>query len=88
MTSGGPCTDPGSRPDLAPPAVRTPLCYRGGSVIHKNETFALTWDPDARYWAQTRGYVEQFLRDVADASGSLGSPFAVTHSTTTAAGAR
>jgi PKD repeat protein len=46
--------------------------------MHKNETFALTWDPTRAYWSLTRGYVEQFLRDVADSSGSLASPFAVT----------
>ena len=54
------------------------LCYRGGAVMHKNETFALTWDQDRNYWSRTRGYVEQYLRDVADASGSLGSPYAMT----------
>ncbi len=46
------------------------LCYQGGAVMHKNETFALTWDPQRTYWSGTRGYVEQYLRDVADGSGS------------------
>src|SRR5581483_280813 len=40
-------------------------------------TFALTWDQQRAYWSQTRGFVEQYLRDVADSSGSLGSPYAV-----------
>lgn len=79
VTSGGSCTDPWLASDLGGPALpNQALCYRGGSVMHKNETFALTWDQQRSYWSQTRGYVEQFLRDVADSSGSLGNPFAVT----------
>jgi PKD domain len=79
VTSGASCTDPWLSGDLGGPAMPSDgLCYGGGSVIHKNETFALTWDNQRAYWSQTRGYVEQFLRDVADASGSLGSPFALT----------
>ena len=38
--------------------------------MHKNETFDLSWDPRPRNWASTRFYVEQFLRDVADGSGT------------------
>jgi hypothetical protein len=80
-----PCTDPWLSPDLGGPLMRSAgLCYGGGPVMNKNETFALTWDaPQSspwalrNYWAQTRGYVERFMRDVADASGSLGSPFAL-----------
>jgi PKD domain len=79
VTSSSSCTDPWLAADLGGPAMpNVGLCYRGGGVMHKNETFALTWDQQRAYWSQTRGYVEQFLRDVADASGSLGSPFAVT----------
>jgi PKD repeat protein len=79
VTAGGSCTDPWLSSDLGGPALpNEALCYRGGAVMHKNETFALTWDQQRAYWSQTRGYVEQFLRDVADSSGSLGSPFAVT----------
>lgn len=78
-TAGGSCTDPWLAPDLGGPALpNDALCYRGGTVMHKNEAFALTWDQQRSYWSQTRGYVEQFLRDVADASASLASPFAVT----------
>jgi PKD domain len=77
-TSGASCTDPWLASDLGGPALpSSALCYRGGAVIHKNETFALTWDQQRSYWSQTRGYVEQFLRDVADSSGSLDNPFAV-----------
>ena len=47
-------------------------------MIHSNETFALTWDPDRRYWQTTRNYVEQFLSDVAAGSGTLTSPYALT----------
>ncbi len=85
VTSSASCTDPWLSSDLGGPALPSDsLCYRYGPVMHKNETFALTWDapfPDGsqrHYWVQTKGYVEQFQRDVADASGSLGSPFAVT----------
>jgi hypothetical protein len=75
VTSQGPCTDPALAPDLILP--NTGICSHGGEVVASNETFALTWDAHRAYWAGTRGYVEQFLRDVADGSGSLGSPYAV-----------
>ena len=79
VTAGGSCNDPWLSSDLGGPVLpNAALCYRGGQVMHKNETFALTWDQQRGYWSQTRGYVEQFLRDVADSTGSLGSPFAVT----------
>lgn len=80
-TSSNACTDPWLASDLGGPNLPSDaLCYRGGSVIHKNETFALTWDApqtgsQRNYWSQTRGYVEQFLRDVADSSGSLNSVY-------------
>jgi chitodextrinase len=54
------------------------ICSHGGPVIHANEVFALTWDPNRWYGELTRGYVEQFLKDVADGSGTLTSPYAVT----------
>ncbi|MGH2912932.1 MAG: PKD domain-containing protein, partial [Solirubrobacteraceae bacterium] len=47
-------------------------------VVHANETFALTWDPVRSYFATTKEFVEQFLRDIADGSGTLTSPYAVT----------
>ncbi|MBV8217884.1 MAG: PKD domain-containing protein, partial [Solirubrobacterales bacterium] len=79
VTAGAPCLDPWLSADLGGPTLPSEaLCYRGGAVIHKNETFALTWDQQRGYWSQTRGYMEQFLRDVAQSSGSLASPFAVT----------
>jgi PKD domain-containing protein len=82
VTSSGPCTDPWLAADFFLPS--SGLCWHsGGSVIHANETFALTWDaPTAAsqhgYWAGTRGYLEGMLRDVASGSGSLTSPFALT----------
>jgi hypothetical protein len=54
------------------------LCSHGGGVMHSNETFALTWDSHGRYWAGTRDYAEQFLKDVADGSRTFSSPYAVT----------
>ena len=54
------------------------LCWHGGPVMHANETFALTWDPSHSYWALTRKYLEQFLRDVSDGSGTNTSPYALT----------
>jgi hypothetical protein len=80
VTSSGACNDPAMAftPYLAYLPNSNQLCDRGGAVMHSNETFALTWDPLRRYWSGTRGYVEQFMRDVADGSGSLTSPYAVT----------
>jgi hypothetical protein len=54
------------------------LCWHGGTVMHGNETFALTWDPNRWDSLWTRDYVEQFLKDVADGTNTLGSPYAVT----------
>ncbi len=85
VTSSGPCADPALTPDLTLPD--TGICYHGGSVLSRYETFALTWDPLRRYWSGTRSYVEQFLRDVADASGTLTSPYAVTTQYHAASGA-
>jgi hypothetical protein len=62
--------------DFMPPVQG--LCWHGGAVMHANETFALTWDPSHSYWALTRKYIQQFLRDVATGSGTLTSPYAVT----------
>ncbi|MGN6867740.1 MAG: PKD domain-containing protein [Solirubrobacteraceae bacterium] len=75
----GSCYDPSLAPDLTWLTTGTvsPLCYHGGAVLTGNETYTLTWDPDRRYWATTKQYVQQFLSDVGAASGSLGSPFAV-----------
>jgi hypothetical protein len=98
-TSGPACYDPSITPvtaDIFLPA--TGLCYhQGGNILHKNETFALVWDPNPhRDW--TAGYVEQFLRDVADGSasnsahpnpsGNMSSPFALTPQYTDASGQR
>ena len=85
--------DPWLSPDLVTPGLSAyGLCWHGGpssngnAVMHANETFALTWDPLRRYFASTRAYMEHFLRDVADGSGSLTSPFAVTTQYRDAAG--
>lgn len=82
VTSSSPCVDPALTLDLSfggtlhslPP---NGLCYHGGPVMHQNETIAEVWDPNShRDYASP--YVEHFLRDVADASGQLGSPYALT----------
>lgn len=72
-----PC-DPWLASDLSFQPATTPLCWHGGAVLHSNETFTLTWDPLRRYWASARNYVQQFLRDVGDGSGTFTSPYAVT----------
>jgi PKD domain len=81
IPSSSSCPDPSLAPDLhwQTTGMVSPLCYHSGSVLTGgNETYVLTWDPDRRYWATTRQYVEQFLSDVGASSGSLGSPYAVT----------
>ncbi|HEY8763815.1 MAG TPA: PKD domain-containing protein [Solirubrobacteraceae bacterium] len=76
VTSSAPCTDPALSADLVLPD--TGLCSHGGAVMHNNEVFAFTWDSVRRYWQSTRDYVQTFLRDVADGSTTLNSPYAVT----------
>jgi len=84
VTTAAPCLDPALAPDLVLPD--NGLCAHGGGVMHSNETFDLAWDPVRRDWATTRNYVEQFLRDVSDGSGTLTSPYAVTPQYTDATG--
>jgi PKD domain len=84
VTTSGACVDPALPSDLTLPS--TGLCSHGGSVIHNNETFALTWDPDRRYWQTTRNYVEQFLSNVASGSGTFTSPYSITGQYTDAGG--
>lgn len=67
--------DPWLPSDLPQPT--SGLCWNGGGVLHSSETFTLTWDPLRRYWASTRGYIQQFLRDVASDSGKLTNPYAL-----------
>lgn len=97
VSSSGPCLDPALTSDLwlFGQTDRLPdsaLCYHGGGVLHRGETFALTWDAPLpsgsqhNYWSGTRGYIEQFLRDVASASGTLTSPYALTTQYTDAGG--
>ncbi len=76
VTASGPCHDPALPADLILPSGG--LCWHGGPVLHRNETFAFTWDPQRRYWQTTRNFVEQFLGDVADGSGTFTSPYAIT----------
>lgn len=77
VTTGGACADPALTPDLVMPSGG--LCWHGGPVIHSSQIFGLTWDAGSprSYWAGTRGYLLQFLRDISDGSNTLSSPFAV-----------
>ncbi|MGO9495162.1 MAG: PKD domain-containing protein [Solirubrobacteraceae bacterium] len=90
----GACFDPGLSADLGGPDLPGGLCLRdssladGPTVLTKSELFAFTWDPGHTYWGPTRGYVEQFLHDVAAGAGSLSSPFAVASQYTDALGDR
>jgi hypothetical protein len=75
VTSTGACQDPALTSDMLLQPFG--LCWHGGPVLHKNQTFALVWDPNP-YKNFASGYEEQFLRDVADGSGTLTSPYAET----------
>jgi PKD domain len=87
VTSSQPCLDPALTADLHGPFLPLAgICSHGGPVIHKNETFVVTWDPLRRYFATTRNYVQQYLRDVADGSGTFTSPYAVTSQYTDSTG--
>jgi len=83
VTSSAPCVDPALTSDFFLPD--NGLCSHGGSVIHQNETFALVWDPNP-YSDYAAPYVEQFMRDVADGSGTLTSPYADTAQYTDSSG--
>ena len=84
VASSAPCVDPALSSDLVLPSYG--LCAHGGPVMHNNETFALAWDPLRRYFSSTKNYVETFLRDVADGSGTFTSPYAVTSQYTDSSG--
>jgi len=88
VASSRPCTDPALPADLMRPNMpESGLCFHsGGKVMHGNETFALVWDPLRQSFATTKEYVEQFLKDVADGSGTLTSPYAVTPQYTDSSG--
>ncbi len=87
VVTSAPCLDPALALDLGGPLLPVAgLCSHGGPVMHGNEKFDLTWDPGRRDWATTRNYVEQFLRDVADGSGTFTSPYAETSQYTDATG--
>src|SRR5437588_8060858 len=58
VTSSGSCDDPALTSDLFLPPT-SGLCWHHGPAIHRNETFALTWDGSGtrRYWSATQGYL-------------------------------
>lgn len=74
------CADPqlASTPDLGQYLPMSSLCWQGGSVLHQNETFTLTWDPIRSFFETTRTYLQTFLSNVAADSGKGTSPYAVT----------
>ncbi|HUO75070.1 MAG TPA: PKD domain-containing protein [Solirubrobacteraceae bacterium] len=75
VISSPPCVDPALTPDFTLQSYA--LCSHGGPVMHANEQFALVWDPPPhQHWAAS--YVEQFMRDVADGSGTFTSPYPLT----------
>jgi len=75
VTTAAPCLDPALPPDMF--LQPNGLCLHSGPVLHKNETFAFVWDPNPNK-NFAAGYEEQFLRDVADGSGTFSSPYAET----------
>jgi hypothetical protein len=90
VASNDPCSDPahqtetdllwaGSWPTNSNDQLQ-PLCWHGGAVMHRNETFSLEWESVApnSYWSGTKAYVQQYLKDVAASNGSLNSPYADT----------
>jgi PKD domain len=86
VKTAGKCLDPVPSDLIRPKMRETGLCWHEGPVMHGNETFVVVWDPLRRYFATTKEYVEQFLRNVADASGALTSPYAVTPQYTDSSG--
>jgi hypothetical protein len=77
VQTSAPCSDPWLSADFV--LGSQGLCWHaGGAVMHGNETFAIAWDPTRSYWQTTRDYLEQYLRDVADGSGTLSSPYSLT----------
>jgi len=90
VTAPAPCTDPWLPPDFI--LHDTGLCYHGGPVLHKNETFAVSWDPHRFDWQATRNYIEQFQSNVASGSAARTgvaqrtSPYALTSQYRDAAG--
>ena len=90
-STSGPCSDPaanterdilqnGSWPISLSPFSPQPLCWQGGPVMHANETFGLEWEGQTpnSYPASTKKYVQNFLQDVASASGQLVNPYSDT----------
>jgi hypothetical protein len=83
VTSSTTCSDPALTPDFSLPS--SGLCSHGGAVAHANQTFALVWDAN-RHNDYAAPYVEQFLRDVADGSGTQSAPFSIATQYTDAGG--
>lgn len=88
ITSSGPCADPaaGTEPDILTTgswplsAPAQPICWQGGPVMHQNETFTLEWEGQSpnSYWATTKNFVQNYLGDVAAASGQRVNPYSDT----------
>ena len=82
VTSSAACADPWLSSDLGGPLPsarrRSLLAHRWRRDARQRDVRAHLGPERARMGRTTRDYVEQFLRDVADASGTLTSPYAVT----------
>lgn len=49
----------------------------GNPVVHKNETYAIYWDPTDHYHGDWQHLIDTFLQGLGDESGSTGTVFAV-----------
>lgn len=88
VSSSGPCADPAAstEPDILTTGswptngYAQPICWHGGPVMHQNETFTLEWEGPSpnTYWSTTKNFVQNYLGDVAAASGQLINPYSDT----------
>ncbi len=49
----------------------------GNAVVHKNETYAIYWDPTDHYHGDWQHLIDIFLQGLGDESGTTGTVFAV-----------
>jgi PKD domain len=68
----------GQQRRLKAAAEPEPLQYHGGPVLHSSDSYAIYWDPVGTYRGDWRQQIDEYLRNVGAASGSLGDVFGVT----------